>query len=67
MVAVVENGEICLCVDNTEELTSPKNASQVSLVCRAEGQHEMPRVIWTLRPGEELPEAMLVCDMFFFL
>ena len=34
MVVVVEKGEIFFCVDNTEEVTSPKNASQVSLCVR---------------------------------
>ena len=30
-----------------------------------EGQHKLSKVMWTVRLGEELSEAMLSCDMLF--
>ena len=53
MVVVVENGGIFFCVDNTEELTSPKHASQVSRCVVKEEQHKISDLFLSPKKQEE--------------
>ena len=47
------------------EESGPQDCKFSSTVFVCEGQHKLSKVMWTVRPGEELSEAMLSCDMLF--